>query len=41
MLQQGAVKVAGEKVADLELPRAALAGQVVQVGKRRFIRFSD
>lgn len=41
MLQQGAVKVAGEKVADLELPRAALAGQVVQVGKRRFIRFTD
>ncbi len=39
MLQQGAVKVAGEKVVDLELSRASLAGEVVQVGKRRFIRF--
>ena len=41
MLQQGAVKVAGEKFTEFEAPRAALAGRVVQVGKRRFVRFRD
>ncbi|MDJ0960846.1 MAG: tyrosine--tRNA ligase [Acidimicrobiia bacterium] len=38
MLQQGAVKLDGEKIAEEELPREALAGRVLQVGKRRFAR---
>jgi tyrosyl-tRNA synthetase len=41
MLQQGAVKIEGEKVTDEELPRPALAGKVLQVGKRRFARLGE
>ncbi len=41
MLQQGAVKVDGAGVADETLPRGALVGRVLQVGKRRFVRLSD
>jgi tyrosyl-tRNA synthetase len=40
LIAQGAVKVDGETVAELDLPRARLAGAVVQAGKRRFKRFS-
>jgi tyrosyl-tRNA synthetase len=39
LIAQGAVKVDGEPVADLDLPRARLAGALVQAGKRRFARF--
>ena len=39
MVAQGAVKVEGTVVAGEELPRPDLVGRVVQVGKRRFIRF--
>ena len=35
---QGAVRVAGDRVGAVELPRAELVGRVVQVGKRRFLR---
>jgi tyrosyl-tRNA synthetase len=38
LLKQGAVKLNGEVVRDLEIPRARLAGATVQVGKRRFVR---
>ena len=38
MVAQGAVKIDGEPVAGEELPRTALVGQVVQVGKRRFVK---
>ncbi len=38
LIDQGAVKVDGEKVAGYEVPRAMVAGEVVQVGKRRFVR---
>lgn len=38
LVNQGAVKIDGKPVAGEELERSALAGQVVQVGKRRFIR---
>ena len=38
LIDQGAVKVDGEKIVDYEVPRATLAGEVVQVGKRRFVR---
>ncbi|MDH3730795.1 MAG: tyrosine--tRNA ligase [Acidimicrobiia bacterium] len=41
MVAQGAVKVDGKAVGTEEVPRAALVGQVVQVGKRRFVRFVD
>jgi tyrosyl-tRNA synthetase len=40
MLAQGAVKLDGAKVADEELPRAEVAGRVLQVGKRRFARLT-
>ena len=43
LLKQGGVKLDGEPVpADtLELPRAELAGRVLQVGKRRFLQLVD
>jgi tyrosyl-tRNA synthetase len=39
MLGQGAVKLNGEVLKELEFPRDALVGGVLQVGKRRFVRF--
>ena len=36
---QGAVKVDGEAVSDVDVPRARLEGATVQAGKRRFVRF--
>jgi tyrosyl-tRNA synthetase len=39
LIAQGAVKVGGEPVTELDLPRARLQGMVVQAGKRRFCRF--
>ncbi len=38
LIEQGAVKVDGEVVRDVEVPRSVLLGQVLQVGKRRFAR---
>jgi len=38
MLKQGAVKVDGEPISDQEVPRDRLIGQVLQVGKRKFIK---
>jgi tyrosyl-tRNA synthetase len=39
LIAQGAVRLEGQPVAGEELARDDLAGQVVQVGKRRFVRF--
>jgi tyrosyl-tRNA synthetase len=39
LLAQGGVKVNGQVVDDLDLPREALEGALVQAGKRRFVRF--
>jgi tyrosyl-tRNA synthetase len=39
LIAQGGVKVDGEAVAELDLPRGQLEGAVVQAGKRRFMRF--
>ena len=39
LISQGAVKVNGQVVSDLDLPRDALDGALVQAGKRRFMRF--
>jgi tyrosyl-tRNA synthetase len=43
LIQQGGVKLDGEPLAPdiLELPRKALAGRVLQVGKRRFLSLYD
>lgn len=41
LVAQGAVKIDGQSVAAEELPRADVLGRVVQVGKRRFIRFVE
>jgi tyrosyl-tRNA synthetase len=39
LIGQGAVKVDGEVVTELDLPRDRLEGALVQAGKRRFKRF--
>jgi tyrosyl-tRNA synthetase len=39
LIGQGAVKVNGEVVSEIDLPREALDGALVQAGKRRFMRF--
>jgi tyrosyl-tRNA synthetase len=39
LISQGGVKVDGEVVRDLDLPRAQLGEALVQAGKRRFVRF--
>jgi tyrosyl-tRNA synthetase len=41
LIAQGGVKIAGEPVAELDVPRATIAGAVLQAGKRRFVRFVD
>jgi tyrosyl-tRNA synthetase len=40
LIAQGGVKVDGEPVAEIDLPRSRLEGALVQAGKRRFMRFS-
>lgn len=40
MIQQGAVKIDGERIENVELELSAGSVQVVQVGKRRFARIS-
>jgi tyrosyl-tRNA synthetase len=40
LIGQGAVKLNGAPVSELDLPRAALAGSLLQVGKRRFARLT-
>ena len=40
LIAQGAVKVDGEVVSDVDLPRDRLAGALVQAGKRRYVRFA-
>jgi len=39
LISQGGVKVDGEVVRNLDLPRAQLGEALVQAGKRRFVRF--
>jgi tyrosyl-tRNA synthetase len=41
LIGQGGVKLDGEPVGDLDLPRARLAGAVLQAGKRRFVRLNE
>jgi tyrosyl-tRNA synthetase len=39
LITQGGVRIDGEVVAELDIPRSRLAGALVQGGKRRFMRF--
>jgi tyrosyl-tRNA synthetase len=39
LIEQGGVKLDGEAVSDLDVPRGRLEGATLQVGKRRFLRF--
>ena len=41
LIAQGGVKLNGEPVADLDVPRERLEGALVQAGKRRFARFAS
>jgi tyrosyl-tRNA synthetase len=41
LLAQGAVKLSGVAVSELDLPRARLVGSVLQAGKRRFVRLNE
>ena len=41
LIAQHGVKLDGEVVGDLDLPRGRLAGQVLQAGKRRFVRLNE
>jgi tyrosyl-tRNA synthetase len=41
LIGQGGVKVNGEPAVDLDVPRAALVGALVQAGKRRFVMLVD
>jgi tyrosyl-tRNA synthetase len=40
LIEQGGVKVNGEPAGALDLPREALVGALLQVGKRRFVRLT-
>ena len=41
LIAQGGVKLDGEAVSELDLPRDTLAGAVLQAGKRRFVRLNE
>jgi tyrosyl-tRNA synthetase len=41
LIAQGGVRIAGDVVTELDLPRGRLAGAVLQVGRRRFARLVD
>jgi tyrosyl-tRNA synthetase len=40
LISQGGVRLDGEAVSALDLPRARLEGAVLQAGKRRFVRLN-
>jgi tyrosyl-tRNA synthetase len=40
LIAQGGVKLDGDEVSELDVPRARLAGAVLQAGKRRFVRLN-
>jgi tyrosyl-tRNA synthetase len=39
LIAQGGVKLNGDVVSDLDVPRSALGGALLQAGKRQFVRF--
>jgi tyrosyl-tRNA synthetase len=40
LIAQGGVRIDGEPVHEVDVPRARLSGALLQAGKRRFVRFS-
>jgi tyrosyl-tRNA synthetase len=40
LIAQGGVKLDGDPVGELDLPRERVAGAVLQAGKRRFVRLA-
>jgi tyrosyl-tRNA synthetase len=41
LIGQGGVKLDGEAVTELDVPRDRLGGVVLQAGKRRFVRLNE
>jgi len=41
LIAQGGVKLDGEAVTELDVPRERLAGAILQAGKRRFVRLNE
>ena len=41
LIAQGGVKLDGDAVSELDMPREGLAGAVLQAGKRRFVRLNE
>ena len=41
LIGQGGVKIEGETVSELDVPRERLSGAVLQAGKRRFVRLNE
>ena len=41
LIAQGGVKVNGEPLTEIDVPRSVLVGALVQAGKRRFVRFTS
>ena len=41
LIAQGGVKLDGDAVSELDVPRERLAGAVLQAGKRRFVRLNE
>ena len=41
LIAQGGVKLDGEAISELDVPRTRLAGAVLQAGKRRFVRLNE
>jgi tyrosyl-tRNA synthetase len=40
LISQGGVRVDGEALTDLDVPRTSLEGALLQAGKRRYIRLT-
>jgi tyrosyl-tRNA synthetase len=40
LIAQGGVKLDGDPVGELDIPRERLAGAILQAGKRRFVRLA-
>jgi tyrosyl-tRNA synthetase len=41
LIAQGGVKLEGDSVSELDVPRERLVGAVIQAGKRRFVRLNE
>jgi hypothetical protein len=41
LIAEGGVKLDGDPVSELDIPRERLAGAMLQAGKRRFVRLNE